>query len=154
MINKKILELLKNREFIDIATADLQGRPNTAPKLFLKIEEHTIYLVDYVMTRTWENLKKNPRACISLMDTETLFGYQLNAGVKIIESGPLYDAIMKDVLAREIELSTKRVVEGITRGKKHEFFEVGLKDKAAIFQVHIEEAVEISPRGELKREKV
>ncbi len=145
---------MKNREFVDVATCDFSGRPNTAPKFILKNEERSIYLVDYMMTRTWENLKKNPRACISIMDNETLFGYQIYGGVKIIESGPVYDAMIGELLNREIELSAKRIVEGVERGKRHENFEVSLSARSVIFQLDIEETVELSPRGESKREKI
>jgi len=33
---KKAFELLKTNEFVQVATADEQGKPNSAPKLLLK----------------------------------------------------------------------------------------------------------------------
>ena len=71
MLPKKIKELLENREFISVATCDFKGRPNAAPKFFLKFEHNFIYLVDYTIGMTWENLKVNPKASLSLMDPDT-----------------------------------------------------------------------------------
>jgi uncharacterized pyridoxamine 5'-phosphate oxidase family protein len=152
MIAKRIRDLLKNVEFIDVATADLSARPTVAPKFLLKFDNDFVYLVDYVMSRTWENLKSNPLVSLAVMDTETLFGYQLNGLVEIVHPGSLYDKLVKELLEKEITLSTERVIKGVSRGKKHESFEAGIPARFALFKVKIEEVVEIGPRGELKRE--
>jgi predicted pyridoxine 5'-phosphate oxidase superfamily flavin-nucleotide-binding protein len=154
MISEKIKDLLEKREFISIATCDFSGRPNVVPQFFLKIENKSLYLVDYVRGRTFENLKINPRVSVSLMDLDNLIGYQLNGSVEIISEGKDYDALAAQLQDKEVSLSTQRIIEGVDRGKTHSSFEVGLSGQIVIFKVKIEEAVEINPRGELKREKV
>lgn len=154
MISKKIEELLKSREFVSVATCGPGGRPNAAPKFLLKAKENFIYLIDYAFGQTWENIKINPRVSISFVDTDTLRGYQINGAVEIIEKGPVYDAILKELLQKAIDLSAKRIVEGVVKGKVHEAFEVAIPEKFIIFKVKIAEAVEIGARGEIKREKV
>lgn len=151
---QKINKLLKNREFISVATCDLSGKPNAAPKLLLKLENNFIYLVDYTIGMTWQNLKVNPRVSLSAIDTDTLVGYQINGTVGIIAEGGEYDKILNEVTEREISLSTKRIIEGVSSGRKHNNFELGLSGRFVIFKVKIEEIVEIGPRGELKRERV
>jgi predicted pyridoxine 5'-phosphate oxidase superfamily flavin-nucleotide-binding protein len=154
MISKKIFELLQSREFINVATSDLKGQPNAAPKFFLKAEDKFIYLVDYIIGKTWENIKVNPHVSLSFMDTDSLIGYQINGSVQIINSGEEYEKILEELLERQIDLSTKRIIEGVTSGKVHKGFELGIPDKYVILKVKIEEAVEIGPSGILKREKV
>ncbi len=154
MITKKIEELLKNREFLNIATCDFSGRPNVAPKFLLKLETNFIYLVDYVISRTWENLKVNPKASLSIMDNETLIGYQINGSVRIIDNGPEYDKVLNELHSKEIMLSSKRIIEGLHRGQKHKIFEAALPEKVVAFKVKIEEIIEIGSSGQLKREKV
>ena len=154
MITRKINEFLKTREFISIATCDFEGRPHAAPKFLLKVEDNFIYLVDYSNGRTWENLKVNPRAALSFFDTDNLVGYQINGSVEIIDKGADYDKIMHELRRKEIDLSIKRIIEGVSTGKKHESFEVGLPEHVVVFKVKIEEVAEITPRGELKREKL
>lgn len=154
MLNKKIAELLKDREFISVATCDLAGRPNVAPKFILKLQANSIYLVDYTIGNTWGNLKVNPRASLSFMDTDSLSGYQINGMVEIVEKGLEYEKIYGEMLQKEIDLSAKRIIEGVSRQRKHASFEVALTGKFVILKVNIAEVVEIGPGGEVKRERL
>jgi len=153
-MNKKLLELLNEREFVSVATCNFDGRPNAAPKFLLKIQDNYIYLVDYIIGRTFQNLQVNPRLSISFMDTNSLVGYQLNGKVLVIESGPEYDIFVKELFQREIDLSARRIVEGVTKGKSHQGFELASSDSFVIFKVKIEEIVEMSSSGVLKRENL
>ena len=154
MINKSLEELIKSREFISLATSDLNSRPNAAPKFLLKIEGDCLYLVDYIIGRTFANLQINPRASLSFIDSNTLIGYQINGQVEIIDSGPEYKQMIKELQHKQIDLSIARVIEGVTKGKAHKSFEVASPDQFVIFKVKMEEVVEMRPSGTLKREKV
>ncbi len=91
MFKAKAIEFLKTREFVSVATADFEGNPNAAPKFLLKVEGDFIYLIDYIIGRTWENISINPKVSLSFMDPETLFGYQINGTVDIINKGKVYE---------------------------------------------------------------
>ena len=151
---KQVIQILRDREFVNVATCDLTGRPNAAPKFFLKIDENHIYLIDYTWGRTWENLKINPRVSLPLVDMDSLRGYQMNGTAQIIDKGNEYLSVADELVQRKIDLSTKRIIEGVTKGKRHGNFEVSLPDKFILFKVKIEEVVEIGSSGELKRERV
>jgi hypothetical protein len=153
MIKKKIIEFLKTREFISVATCDFAGRPNAASKFILRLEDNAIYLVDYIIGRTCHNLKANPRASLSFVDTNTLTGYQINGPVEIIDKGPEYETAIKELRQKEIDLSTRRIIEGVTKGKSHQAYEVATSEKSIIFKVKMEEVVEMRTSGTLKREK-
>ena len=154
MLNEKISELLRKREFVSVSTCDLEGRPNAAPKFILKVSGNFIYLIDYTIGRTWSNLKANPRASVSFMDTDSLSGYQINGKAQIIDGGAEYEKIGAELLQREIDLSARRIIEGVGREKRHAGFEVGLSEKFVLLKIHIEEIVEIGLRGEVKREHI
>jgi uncharacterized protein len=154
MLLKKIIELLENREFISVATCDFKGRPNAAPKFFLKFKDNFIYLVDYTIGMTWDNLKINPKASLSLMDPDTLMGYQINGSVEIIEKGQGYDSLLNEFRKKGIDFSAKRIIEGVSSGKGHKNFEVSLPEHVVVFKIKLEDFSEIGPRGELKREKI
>lgn len=151
---KDLRELFAKREFVPVASADFNGRPNVAPKFLLKVEGEFLYLVDYIFGRTWENLKVNPKVSISIMDTESLTAYQLNGMVELIEDGPSYKAMIEKLERREIELSIERVISGVQRGAKHKNFELTFPQRVIIFKVKVEEFVEIKPTGQLDREKL
>lgn len=154
MIAKELNKLLKNVTFIDIATCDFEGRPNVAPKFVLKIDGDYIYLVDYTMGKTYRNLKVNPRVSLPAMDFDTLIGYQINGVGEIIEKGPEYEKLIKELKKRIIHLSVDRLVEGVQKAKTHESFEVIFPEQVVIFKIKVEEVVEIGPTGELRREKI
>ncbi|MFA6216517.1 MAG: pyridoxamine 5'-phosphate oxidase family protein [Candidatus Omnitrophota bacterium] len=154
MITKKIIEFLEKREFISVATCDFDGHPNAAPKFLLKVENNFIYLVDYTLSKTWENLKINPKVSLSFVDTNSLSGFQVNGPVEILYKGSQYDKIVHELSERIVSLSAKRIIEGLYRGQKHENFEIGIPEKCAIFKIKIEEVTEIGPKGDLKKERL
>ncbi|MDD4980731.1 MAG: pyridoxamine 5'-phosphate oxidase family protein [Candidatus Omnitrophica bacterium] len=154
MLSVKITKLLKNRAFISVATADFNGQPNAAPKFFLKLENNFIYLADYTIGKTWENLKVNPCVSLSFMEPDTLIGYQINGAVEIIDKGPEYDKMMSEFREREVDLSAKRIIEGLYRGRGHETFELTFPERVVIFKIKLKDIAEIGPRGDLRREKV
>jgi predicted pyridoxine 5'-phosphate oxidase superfamily flavin-nucleotide-binding protein len=150
----KIVELLEKREFISVATCDFDGRPNAAPKFLLKVEDNYIYLIDYVIGRTFTNLRTNPRASLSFVDTMTLMAYQINGHVEVIEGGPEYEKISQELLQKQVDLSAKRIIEGVTRGRRQGSYELSIAETFVVFKVKIEEIVEMGPSGLLKREKI
>ena len=151
-IIEKALAFLKAREFVAVATADKRGKPNSAPKLLLKIDERIVYFIDYSIGKTVENLRVNPEASLSFIDAKSLFGYRLNGKVEIIEKGKMYDKCLKELREKEIELSVERVIQGVHGGKSHKDFESEMSERFLIYKIKIEEGCEITPRGVIKRE--
>ena len=154
MINKSVRELIESREFISVATCDLEAIPNAAPKFLLKVEGDYIYLVDYIIGSTFRNLQVNPRASLSFLDSNSLMGYQINGRVEIIDSGKEYATVLKELRDKQIDLSIKRIIEGVAKGQAHKSYEVAIQEQFVLLKVKVEEIVQIQPGGILKREKV
>ena len=154
MINKNIIALIESKEFISVATCDLESHPNAAPKFLLKVESNYIYLVDYTLGKTFRNLKINPRIALSFFDNETLVGYQINGQVEIIDSGLEYQSALDDLARKEIDLSATRIIEGVIKGQAHKTYEMAASRKFVILKVKVEEIVQIYSSGSLRREKV
>ena len=145
-------QLLRGREFVSIASADAKGRPNNAPKFLLKFEKPYIYLIDYSYGTSHDNLKANPQACLSFMDMENLEGYRIYGTVELIEKGPAFKTIAKEVEKRLISLSTTRVIEGVRTGKKFTHYELEMPDRFAVIKFKIVELTKIGTRGDFYRE--
>jgi len=154
MINKAIKALIESREFISVASCDLGGWPNAAPKFLLKVEASHIYLVDYVIGQTFHNLQVNPRVSLSFLDNNTLMGYQINGKVEIIASGQEHDSALKDLERKQIDLSATRIIDGVMKGRVHKAFEMAAAEQFVILKIKVEEIVQNHPTGILKREKV
>ena len=153
MLTKELIDLLEKREFISVATCDFKGRPNAAPKFVLKVENSRVYLVDYTIGTSLKNLKANPRISMSLVDTRTLKGFQFNGPVKIITRGKLYDKMRKEMMDKEIRLTTQHIIDEVRGEPTHETFEILISEKFVIFEVKLEEVIEMDIHGELKRNK-
>ena len=154
MIDKSIEALIESREFISVASCDLEGNPNAAPKFLLKVEKDHIYLVDYIIGRTFQNLQINPRVSLSFIDNATLIGYQINGKAQIIDAREEYKQIVAQLEDKQIDLSIKRVIEGVTKGQAHKAYEVAIPEQFVILKIKIEEIVQIRPSGTLERERI
>jgi uncharacterized pyridoxamine 5'-phosphate oxidase family protein len=153
ILSKDVRDILRKRAFVTVATCDLKGKPNAAPKLLLKYESKSIYLVDYSFGKTWENLKANAKASLSLMDTNHLRGYRINGSVELIEHGPFCDEALNELKKKELSLSVERIIEGVRRGERHENFEIEIPTTFVILKVDVEEIAEIGPSGKVTRKK-
>ena len=153
VLNKYLIGLLENREFISVATCDFKGRPNAAPKFLLKVQGDIIYMVDYIIGTTCENLRMNPYVSLSFLDSVTLKGYQINGKVGILEKGRLFNKLYKEMMDKEIRLTTKHIIEDIRGKGKHDSFEVVITERFVILEVKVNEVVEIGIQGKLKRTK-
>ncbi len=152
IIPEKITKLLKDRHFLSLATASKNAEPHAAPKILFKIEGEYFCLADHAIARTIENLRVNPRACLSFMDLENLEGYRMSGSAQLIESGPDFEKLLKELEKKLIQISADRVIEGMRTGKRHEHFELEMSKKMIFIKIKIEEIVRIGSQGDLFRE--
>ena len=149
----KALELIKGLEFVELATADQTGKPNSAPKFFLKTNGRTIYLIDYSIGKTADNLKVNSKVSLSFIDFKSLFGYKLNGKAQIIKTGKIYDKCLKELEEKEVKLSAKRIIKEVQENKPScEAYELQLPARVLVYKIRVEEGSGISPSGVIQRE--
>lgn len=151
MLSKDLIGFLNNEEFLNIATCSVDNMPNVAPKFLLKIENDSIYLVDYVINTTWRNIKINPRVSMSIVNVNTLKGYQINGLAEIIDKGLGHRELLEEFKQKQINLSTKRLIEALHKEKRGDTYEAGFSEKIAIFRIKVDEVVDIEIDGKLKR---
>lgn len=154
IISRGVRGFLQNQEFINIATCDFDNRPNVAPKFLLKIEADYIYLADYVLGRTYRNIRINPLVSIATVNMDTLTGYQINGRAQIIEKDAEYEGLMEEFRKKQIQFSVSRIIEGVHKEARHGIFETSLPERIAVFKIRVEEIVEIIPTGKLKRKRL
>ncbi len=150
----KAIELIKKVEFVVLATADAAGKPNSAPKFVLKAEGLSVYLIDYSIGRTAENIKLNPRVSLSFIEMDSLMGYRLNGSAHLVLSGDIYDNCMNELREKQVDLTSKRVIEGVRKDKTFKTYELSLSADILIYKIDIEEGCVIELSGEIERENV
>lgn len=141
---------LSSGSFINLATCSMQRMPNVAPKLVAKVEKNVIYLIDYVMGRSYSNLKENPRVSISFVDTKSFTGYQLNGVADIIEEGPEFLSLSEEFQKIKTNLTVERILLNIRTGEKGSALEFSLPEQFVILKIKIIEIVEIASSGGIK----
>lgn len=149
-----VRDFLEQREFVYLATSDASGRPYVAPKFLIKIASENVYLADFVLGRTIQNLKGRPEASLSIINMDTLIGHQMNGLAEVFEGGDEYKKMLPEIEKRQLYFSVERVVEGVRAGKKHPHFEVGFPSRLAVIKFTIKEIVNIAPDGHVEKQEV
>lgn len=150
---EELRKIFTKLQFIDVATCDLNNNPNAAPKYLLKVKNNRIYLVDYVMTKTWNNVKINPRVSLAILHEHSLTGYQINGSAETIEEGKAYESLIKELSSKTIASSAIRVIKGVQEEIPRNGFEVDFPEKVGIIVVTIKGIIRIRPTGKLSQTK-
>ena len=153
MISSRLKHFFKNVQFVDVASCDKKCRPYAAPKFLLKAENDKVYLADYVFGKTWSNLQENPLVSLTILDYDSLIGYQFNGEAGLLTEGDDYDALKEELQVRKMKSSVERVIKSVREEKLRHNFELIFPDKIGIIIVTVREIVDIDPTGQLTREK-
>lgn len=86
------------------------------------------------------------------MDLDTLEAYRLNGTARVIEQGPVFDAVLKGWNEKLVQLSTDRVIEAVRTGKRRNHYEMEMAGHLAVIKVRIETVIKIGRHGEIWKE--
>jgi len=151
LITEEVRGLLENRGFVSIGTSDANGYPCVVPKFLIMVDNDFIYLADYLMGPTFENLKVNPKISLSVIDTDALIRYQINGTAELIDKGLEYDKLTNELRNKELNFTVERVIKGVQTGKKDKNFEVVFPDRFIVIKIKVKEIVKISSIGKLEK---
>jgi len=151
---ENLKKFLVDKGFVSAGTSDLRSQPNAAPKYIIKIDKDFIYLADYVIGQTIQNLRVNPRISLSTIDMKTLEGWQINGSTKIITKGVEYKRLSKAMIKQEARHTAKRIIEDVNGTQKYDFYQVLFPEKAVFIRVKCEKITKISIAGKLQAEVV
>ncbi len=146
----ELLPYLSCGKFVNVGTCSLERMPNVAPKLIAKVHQNVLYLVDYVLGRTFSNLSENPRVSVSFIDDRTLTGYQLNGTVDILQKGDEFEKLAEEFQDIKTRFTVERILFNLRSREKASPLEFALPEKFAILKIKVIEIVEISSSGGLR----
>jgi len=96
-IPKHVQEFLP-RKMAWVATSSPDGTPNVTPKGTLRmLDDQHVMFADLFSLKTRQNLEKNPKVAVTVIDTASAKGYQLKGTAELISSGPLFDQFDKEL---------------------------------------------------------
>ena len=90
-IPKEVQEFFRGK-LAWVSTVSSDGVPNATPKGSVRIidDEHIIFS-DLYSLKTRDNLTANPKVAITVIDAETVRGYQVKGTAELLDSGPLFE---------------------------------------------------------------
>ena len=154
LITEKLKRFLLTKEFVSAGTSDLSSQPNAVPKYIIKIDSRFIYLADYVIGKTFQNLKVNPKISLSTIDMKTLEGWRINGIVRIMTRGAQYKRLSKTMIELEVHNTARRIMEDVRGIQKHNVYEVSFPKKVVILKVKCEKITKIGITGKLQSERL
>ena len=88
-----------------VATASLDGMPNATPKGTVKVldDEHLMF-VDLFSRKTRENLLKNPKVAVTVIDEKSHKGFQIKGSAELLSRGGLFDQTAEELKKAPMQL--------------------------------------------------
>jgi len=113
-IPKEVQEFVKDK-MAWVATASPDGVPNATPKGSTRImdDEHIVF-ADLFSLKTRDNLQKNPKVAVTVVDLEKFKGYQFKGAAQLVDSGPIFDKVVEDLKKVPMQLPHPKYVVIIT----------------------------------------
>ncbi len=110
-LTEEMKALVANQQAF-IATATPNGVPNIATKGSTRVldDEHLVFF-ELTGGRTWENLQKNPKVAIAVVDRSKMQGYRFVGTAQLITEGELYAAAQKLAEMLKIPFPAKAAVK-------------------------------------------
>ena len=98
-----------------VATASSDGVPNTTPKGTVQVidDEHIVF-ADLFSLKTRDNLQKNPKVAVTVVDLEKYKGYQFKGSAELVDSGPVFDQVVEQLKKAPMQLPNPKYVVIIT----------------------------------------
>ena len=82
--------ILKNDNVVLVGSVDSKGVPNIAPRFVLAvIEDEKLLFADAFKNKTFDNIKAWRKVAVSIMDKETMGGFQLKGDAEEVEDEEL-----------------------------------------------------------------
>ena len=110
VLSQEMMEAIEKNNIVWLATANKDSKPNVVPiGLARPLNNKTILLVANFMNKTFENLKINPQAAITVYNISEC-PYQFKGNVEIHESGKYFNDAVEWAKSVMSQLNPKAAV--------------------------------------------
>ncbi len=110
-IPAEIKEFIEEQGVFVVGTVGGSSFPNVSPRIFFRIEDETIYWLDFFKHKSYKNIKINPWVTIAVFNKDDLKGYQFRGTVSFITDEPtkteIKNLIIKNTLERNLSEKVK-----------------------------------------------
>lgn len=143
---EQFLEHKNGLKVISVASASPEGTPNSAPKMLVDVRRpNQVLFLEYQFTRTYSNLRANPKLSLSFMDDDAFTGYRLTGRAEVLAVGAEYEAARKNWEKRLVSYEADRIVKRVTGQYSTRQAENTLPRDFVIVKFTAEEAAIVKP---------
>lgn len=98
-----------------VATASPDGVPNATPKGSVRLidDEHLVF-ADLFSRKTRENLLKNPKVAVTVIDEKSHKGFQIKGAAELLTAGELFKQVAEELKKAPMKLPPATYVVKIT----------------------------------------
>ncbi len=113
-VPKEVQEFMKGKMGW-VATASADGTPNATPKGTVRVldDEHLVF-ADLFSRKTRENLLKNPKVAVTVIDEKSHRGYQIKGTAELLTAGDLFEQMAAELKQAPMKLPPATYVVKIT----------------------------------------
>ena len=110
-IPTEIKEFIEAQGIFAVGTVGGNCIPNISPRIFFRVDEDTIYWIDFFKHKSFRNFQTNPWVTISVYNKEELKGYQFRGTVSFITDEPTKSQIRESIIKKTLEKNTSSKVK-------------------------------------------
>ena len=95
-----------------VATSTIDGEPNVTPKGTVQVlDDQHVAFGDLFSLKTRQNLERNPKVAITVIDPGAAKGYQVKGTAELLTSGPLFDKLVAQIKEKGIRMPLRYAVK-------------------------------------------
>ena len=146
-IPSAVSEFLHTQGFAIISSIDKDGFPHSSCKDIVKIDPRgQVYLMDAYYGETGENIKRDPRVSISVVDEHKFIGYCLKGKAKVSSSDQISHEFIKSWEDNITSRLAKRLLHNLAQDKSRQHHpEASLPHPKQLIIITVEEIVNLAP---------
>ncbi|MCX5702054.1 MAG: pyridoxamine 5'-phosphate oxidase family protein [Candidatus Omnitrophica bacterium] len=143
------INFFQNQGYVIVTTIDKDGTPHSSCKGIVNLNKNgSVYLLDLYKSRTYSNLKNNPKISLTAVDEHRFQGYCLKGKARIITSNNMSPDILRAWQDKITSRLTQRVLKNIHEQKGHPRHpEVLLPKPKYAIVMEVKEVVDLTPHN-------
>jgi uncharacterized pyridoxamine 5'-phosphate oxidase family protein len=116
-IPTEIKEFIEEQGVFVVGTMGLNNLPNVSPRIFFRVDEDTIYWIDFFKHKSYKNIQVNPWVTISIFNKDDLKGFQFRGIVNYIENESVKSEIMESIIKKTLEKNSSEKIKKLSEKK-------------------------------------
>ena len=113
-IPTEIKEFIEKQGVFVVGTVGESNFSNISPRIFFRVDDETIYWLDFFKHKSYKNIKINPWVTIAVFNKDDLKGYQFRGTVSIITEEPTKTEIKNSIVKTTLDRNPSEKVKSLS----------------------------------------